>query len=75
MVAVRKGIIVVDKPLQAGKDGEVVCAKISMENSQPLYDCAYYRPNKDTVSALDSLELALTELQTELDKSRTYCSR
>ena len=68
MVAVRKGIIVVDKPLQAGKDGEVVCAKISMENSQPLYVCAYYRPNKDTVSALDSLELALTELQTELDK-------
>ena len=40
-----------------------------MENLQPLYVCAYYRPNKDTVSALDSLELALTELQTELDKN------
>ena len=69
MVAVRKGMIVVESHLEAGKEGEIVCAKISVEKSQPLYVCAYYRPNKDTVSALDSLELALTELQVDINKN------
>ena len=75
MVAIRKDLVAVEYPVSAGKEGEKVCAKVSLENSLPLYVCAYYRPNKDTVAALDNLELALEEIQTELKKnpqSRTF---
>ena len=69
MVAMRKDLVTVEYPLSAGKEGEIFCAKVSLENSQLLYVCAYYRPNKDTVAALDNLELALEEIQTELNKN------
>ena len=67
MVAIRKDLVAVEYPLSAGKEGEIV----SLENSPSLYYhvCAYYRPNKGTVAALDNLELALEEIQTELNKN------
>ena len=70
MVAIRKNLVAVEYPLSAGKEGEIVCAKVSLEYSLPLYYyvCAYYRPNKDTVAVLDNLELAREEIQTELKK-------
>ena len=69
MVAIRKDIVPVEYPLSEGKEGEKVCAKVSLENPPPLYVCAYYRPDKDTVAALDNLELTLEEIQTELNKN------
>ena len=69
MVAFRKDLVAVEFPLSAGKEVEIVCAKVSIVNSPQLYICAYYRPNKDTVAALDNLELALDELQAEMDKN------
>ena len=68
-VAFRKDLVAVEFPLSAGKEGEIFCAKVPIVNSPPLYICAYYRPNKDTVAALDNLELALDELQAELNKN------
>ena len=44
MVATRKGLIAEEVPLAAGKDGEIVCAKITLANSKPLFICACYRP-------------------------------
>ena len=73
MVATRKGLIAEEVPLAAGKDGEIVCAKITLANSQPLFICAYYRPPHDTVSALDSLELALDELSAKCENNPRTC--
>ena len=44
-----------------------------MKDSHPLYVVAYYRPPKDTSSALDSLDQALEELQTLVDKNPRAC--
>ena len=51
----------------------MVCAKITLNRSQPVYICAYYRPPRDTASALDSLELALEELQSKHDSNPRTC--
>ena len=69
MVAIRKDIVATEVNLKAGTNGEVVCAKVTLEKSQPLFICAYYRPPGDNVDALDSLELALEEIQTEVNKN------
>ena len=73
MVAFRKDIVAEEVSLSAGRDGELVCAKITMAKAQPLYICAYYRPPKDTATALDSLELALQELQEKCENNPRTC--
>ena len=73
MIAVRNDLIAEEVPLSSGQNGEVVCAKILMKDSHPLYVLAYYRPPKDTTSALDSLDQALEELQTLVDKNPRAC--
>ena len=69
MVAIRKDIVATEVPLKAGINGEIVCAKVTLEKSPPLYICAFYRPPGDKVEALDNLELALDELQEEINKN------
>ena len=73
MVAIRNDVIAEEVPLQAGRDGEIVCAKINLCKAQPLYVCAYYRPPKDTAAALDNLELALEELQIKCESNPRSC--
>ena len=73
MVIVRKGIVCEEISLKAGKHGEVVCAKISIAKSPPLYVCAYYRPPSDTENSLDSLNLALEELEEIVNKNPRTC--
>ena len=41
---------------------------MSLQKSAPLYVCAYYRPPNDTITALDSLQKDLDEVQLHLDK-------
>ena len=72
MVAVRSGIVAEEVPLNAGKNGKVVCATLHMQDSPPLYICAYCRPPKDTTDALDSLGKALDELQPRLDEKPSH---
>ena len=69
MVATHKDMVTEPVPLRAGKNGEVVCAKITLSKAPPLYVCAYYRPPGDTEGALDSLEEAIEELQPQLIKN------
>ena len=69
MVATRKDMVAEQVPLQAGKNGEVVCAKITLANASPLYVCAYYRPPGDTEGALNNLEEAIEELQPIFQKN------
>ena len=73
MIAVKNHLVADEVPLNAGKNGEIVCAKISIEKSPPLYVCAYYRPPDDTTAAIDTLEQALDELQPRLDKNPRTC--
>ena len=73
MIIVRKGIVCEEVSLKAGKDGEIVCAKISIAKSSPLYVCAYYRPPSDTENSLDSLNLALEELEEIVEKNPRTC--
>ena len=73
MVIVRKGIVCEEVTLKSGKEGEVVCAKISVAKSPPMYVCAYYRPPKDTVDALDSLDNALEEIEVMIQKNPRSC--
>ena len=46
MIATKEGLTAEEVPLTAGRDGEIVCAKITLtkSKSQPLYICAYFRP-------------------------------
>ena len=73
MVIVRKGIVCEEVSLKAGKEGEIVCAKISIAKSPPVYVCAYYRPPGDTENALDSLNLAMEELEEIVEKNPRTC--
>ena len=69
MVATRNDMVTEQVPLQAGRNGEVVCAKVTLSNAPPLYICSYYRPPGDTESVVDSLEEAIEELQPLLQKN------
>ena len=43
-------------------EGEIVCARIKLAKSDPLYVLAFYRPPDDTVDSLKCLESVLEEL-------------
>ena len=61
MVATRKDMVAEQVSLHAGKNGEVVCAKVTLSKASPLYVCAYYRLPFDTGCVLNSLEEAIEE--------------
>ena len=42
--------------------GEIVCARIAMAKTSPMYICAYYRPPNETSDSLDILQRALDEI-------------
>ena len=73
MIAVKNDLVAEEVSLNASKNGEIVCAKISIEKAPPLYIVAYYRPPNDTTTAMDALEQALEELQPRLDKNPRTC--
>ena len=62
LIATKKSIVADEVVLKAGNSGEIVCARVALTKASPMYVCAYYRPPSDTSDSLDTLQLALEEL-------------
>ena len=62
LIAIKKGIVADEVTLKASSTGEIVCARIKLAKSDPLYVLAFYRPPDDTVDSLKCLESVLEEL-------------
>ena len=69
LIARKKGIVADEVVLKASSTGEVVCARIKLAKTAPMYIVAYYRPPDDTENSLNSLDSALDEL-TEMTKNQ-----
>ena len=62
LIATQRGIIADEVTLQVSSSGEIVCARISMAKTSPMYICAYYRPPNETSDSIDTLQRALDEI-------------
>ncbi len=69
MVAIRNDLAAEEFPLKIGKERDIWFARISLVNAPPLYACAYYRPPSDNAEQLNSLEDAIKEIQSIIDKN------
>ena len=71
MIAVQNGIVV-DEVTIEHLNSEIMCTRISIAKSCPLYVLAYYRPPGDQESC-DGLQAALYDLQTITTKNPKAC--
>jgi len=73
LIATRNGIVADEVVLKAGESGEIVCTRLALAKTSPLYVCAYYRPPRDNTESLDNLQAAMDELA-ELMNTNTKSS-
>ena len=73
LIATRNGIVADEVVLKAGESGEIVCTRLALAKTSPLYVCALYRPPRDNTESLDNLQAAMDELA-ELMKTNTKSS-
>ena len=59
LIATQRGIIANEVTLQVSSSGEIVCARISMAKTSPMYICAYYRPPNETSDSIVVVQCVL----------------
>jgi hypothetical protein len=70
LIAVKNSLVVDEVALES-MNSEIVCARLTLHKSSPMYILAYYRP-PDNVASVDGLEHALEDLSS-LTKNNNKC--